>query len=470
MIPALAAYYALLGTKVETAPRSGFDRIPELAGSLFPHQRATVEFLLGIGRGAGFLDTGMGKTRIFLEWARVVAEATNRPVLVLAPLAVGEQHVDEARALGHDDVRVVRHQDQVRRGVNIANYEMLKAFDRREFAALVLDESSIIKSFTGATTRALTEFGAGVPWRLAMTATPAPNDHMELGQHAAFLGVMRANEMLSRFFIADQSEMGRYRLKKPAVERFWNWMATWSRCLSKPSDLGFSDEGFDMPPLDLQRHVVRVDQRIDAGVEGDQMLLLRAPKMSATGIHAEKRLTVDQRAEHLAGLVDDEPNEAWALWVDTDYEADAITRRIRDAVEVRGNMSPDEKTARLRAFARGEARVMVTKPRIAGFGCNWQHCARVGFVGLSYSYEQFYQAVRRCWRFRQQRAVKTHVVMAETELGQWRVITRKQADHETMKREMAAAMRRAHERRDTLPPAAPETPVLPAWITKGMMQ
>jgi len=325
---------------------------------------------------------------------------------------------------------------------------------------VILDESSIIKNFTGATSRKLISMFAETPFRLACTATPAPNDHMELGQHSQFLGVMASNEMLTRWFIADQTNMGRYRLKGHAVKPFWSWVASWARCISKPSDLGYSDEGFELPPLNMHRHIVRSDITVDAGD-----MLFRIPEMSATSIHQEKRLTASDRADKIADLVNGERDEAWVVWCDTDYEADALVERIPDALEVRGSMPDHVKEERLVAFSEGNARVIISKPSIAGFGLNWQHCARIAFVGLSFSYESFYQAVRRCWRFGQKRPVECHIAMADTERNIWDVVTRKSGDHEAMKVEMYAAMRRAHQTREIKIDYQPDKPArLPAWM------
>jgi hypothetical protein len=275
-------------------------------------------------------------------------------------------------------------------------------------------------------------------FKLPATATPAPNDHMELGQHCNFLGVMRSSEMLARWFIADQTEMGKYRLKKHGIKPFWSWVASWARCVGKPSDLGYSDDGFNLPPLNIHKHVVSIDPTIGAG-EG---MLFRIPDTSATSIHKEKRITSMARAEMIAQLVRDEPNEPWMIWVETDYDADSIMSLLPEAVEVRGTMKPEMKEERLDAFTTGAIRILVSKPSIAGFGLNWQHCARTAFVGLSFSYEMFYQAIRRFWRFGQLRPVECHIAMADTETAIWNTIQRKQRDHEKMKREMFEAMKR----------------------------
>ena len=433
----MKTYDELLKGKELKAPLAGMERVPELSGHLFDHQRDVVDFLLRAGRGAAFLDTGMGKTAVELEYSRQIVEHTNKPVLLLAPLAVGKQHEREASRFNTDAV-VVRDQSEVAGArVYITNYERLHLFDRHRFGGIVLDESSIIKSFTGKTTQQITEFGSDMRYRLAATATPAPNDHMELGQHSNFLGVMRSSEMLARWFIADQSEMGRYRLKRHGIDPFWSWVASWARCVGKPSDLGYSDDGFILPPLNVHRHIVETDM-----TEGADGMLFRIPDVSATSIHKEKRITSGARAERIAELVRAEPGEAWMIWVETDYDADSIMALLPEAVEVRGSMKPEVKEERLNDFTLGKIRVLVSKPSIAGFGLNWQHCARTAFVGLSFSYEMFYQAVRRFWRFGQTRPVECHVALAETETAIWQTIQRKQRDHETMKKQMFEAMRR----------------------------
>jgi hypothetical protein len=272
--------------------------------------------------------------------------------------------------------------------------------------------------------------------------------------------------MLSRWFLADQSEMGRYRLKRHAVNSFWNWVASWARCAEKPSDLGGDDAGYNLPPLNLHRHIVKTDIVSDAGEDEGQGRLFRIPSASATSIHKEKRKTAHDRAAKIADLVKAEPGESWIIWVDTDYDADAVKALLPDATEVHGRMTPEQKEAGLADFSEGRARILITKGSIAGFGLNWQHCARVAFVGLSYSYEAFYQSVRRCWRYGQTRPVDVHVACAETEESIWQAIARKRDDHDTMKVAMRAAMARAqHETRSTKQDYQPAQPAaLPSWM------
>lgn len=444
----LAAYHDLLSRKRCAFEPRGLDSVPGLNPALFPHQRDVTAFLLATGCGAAFLDTGLGKSFIALEWGRVISEHAGKPVLMLAPLAVGPQHAREAVKFGIHAVYAREPNEALFASggprVVITNYERLHLWDIARFAGVILDESSILKSFAGKTRTALIAAFRDMPYRLACTATPAPNDHMELGNHAEFLGVMASREMLSRFFVNDTSQASqKWRLKGHAAGSFWDWTASWSRAISKPSDIGHDDAGFVLPDLVETSHVVAADRTIDAGDDDGQSRLFRMPELSATSVHKEKRLTLGPRADAIAEAVLAEPGEAWIIWVDTDAEADAMRARLKGAVEVRGSMKPDAKEERLVAFSEGRERVLITKPSIAGFGLNWQHCARMAFVGLSFSYEAYYQAVRRCWRFGQMRPVHVHVAMADTEKAIFDAVTRKAEDHEAMKAEMRAAMGRA---------------------------
>lgn len=300
--------------------------------------------------------------------------------------------------------------------------------------SLLVHNSSILKAFMGKTKRSLVEAFADTRFKLACTATPAPNDHLELGNHAEFLGAMHSTEMIARWFINDTMHMGSYRLKHHAERDFWRWVSSWAVALRKPSDLGYPDAGFDLPPLLMHEVVVPVDRTIDSGDR-----LIRDVSMSATEMHREMRLTARARTDRAAELVN-ESDEAWALWCNTNHEADLLKAKIFDAVEVRGSDSAEEKEAKLLAFSRGEVRVMITKPSIAGFGLNWQHCRNTAFVGLSHSFEQFYQAVRRLYRYGQSREVRAYVVIAETEGGVLDNIRRKMAAHEALLDGMRDAM------------------------------
>jgi len=453
-------YDQFLASKKIAAIKNGFEP-RELSSHLFGYQRDVVEFSLNAGRSASFLDTGLGKTAVEIEWAKRVHEYTNKPVLFFAPLAVSKQHIREAERFG-SELKIAKSQDDVTNGIYITNYEKLKNFDKSKFCGVVLDESSIIKSFGGKTTMALTDFSAGMQFKLAATATPAPNDYMELGQHCAFLDVMASSEMLARWFVTDQREMGKYRLKKHGVKDFWSWVASWARCVGKPSDLGYDESTHVLPKLNTHLHFVDVDLSVGA----DDGALFRSVDMSATSVHKEKRLTSGDRAKKAADIVKSEPNEQWMVWVDTDYDADAFLEEFPDAVEVRGNMSAEEKEEKLDGFTTGKIRVLLSKPSIAGMGLNWQQCARTVFMGLSFSYESYYQAVRRFWRFGQKREVEAHIVLASSEQQIWATVQRKQKEHEIMKLEMFDAMKRECVTREVkIPYQGIIKPKLPSFLS-----
>ena len=400
------------------------------------HQEVALEFALTRGKSAAFLDTGLGKSFIELEFARQCAEETGKPSLILTPLAVTGQMVQEGEKF-NIEARKIREQSEVGAGIMVANYERLPKLNPDSFGAVVLDESSILKSFGGKTTTLLTEAFRGTPYKLAATATPAPNDHMEIGQHSDFLDVMPGPEMLSRWFIADQKKMGAYRLKGHAADSFWEWVASWSRCATLPSDLGGDDAGYILPEIDRHIHEVRADRMQDAG-DG---MLFRIPEMSATSFHKEKRLTIQQRCEKAAQIAT--TGEPVTVWCETNEESAMLAQMIPDAFEVRGDMHPDKKEELLLGFANGDFRAIVTKPKLAGFGVNWQHCAHAVFASISFSYEQHYQAVRRSHRFGQDKTVRNDIVISDTEAQVWNIVQRKSFDHDRMKKEMAKAMKRA---------------------------
>jgi hypothetical protein len=430
-------YAAFIASKAPKPVASGVDP-SGMPSHLFDFQAAVVSFLLRQGRGAAFLDTGLGKTACELEWSNQAAEASNGRALILTPLAVARQIEAEGRRWGYD-IRVVREQSDVRPGINVCNYDRLDHLDPGAFGAVALDESSILKSFNGSVSRGLINAFRDTRFRLAATATPSPNDHMELGQHSDFLGVMASSEMLIRWFINDTSTASQtWRLKKHGEAAFWDWVASWSRSAASPEDLGFDGSRYILPELQVIRHKVAAEIKPEEGN-------LFAGDVSATNMHALKRQTADDRAALVADLVTSEAIEPWVIWVDTDYESEAVMSKLKGvAIEVRGSMPIEKKEAAIAAFGDGSARVLVTKSAITGYGLNWQHCARQAFVGRSFSYEAWYQAVRRCWRFGQTRPVIVHIAVAEGEDQIGRVIDRKAESHATMKKAMAAAMMRAN--------------------------
>ncbi|VTT98909.1 helicase domain-containing protein : DNA methylase OS=Synechococcus phage S-CBS3 GN=S-CBS3_gp40 PE=4 SV=1: N6_N4_Mtase [Gemmataceae bacterium] len=431
-------YLSFIASKARAAEPAGFDCDPAwLPAAMKGHQHEVALWALKLGRAAAFLERGLGKTLVSLGWGGAVARHTGRPVLYLCPLAVGPQTVREAAKFGVPGVALAASQGDVTGpGVWVTNYQKLHKFDPAAFGGVILGESSILKNFTGRTKRDLCAAFAATPFRLCETATPAPNDHMELGNHSEFLGVMPANEMLTRWFINDLAHAGEYRLKGHAAADYWRWVASWACCLSKPSDLGYDDAGYDLPPLRVFEHVVKGDLSAADALVNNQ-------KLSASRMHAEMRKTAADRAAEVARLVAAEPDRAWLIWCNTDYEADALVAVVPGCVEVRGSHKDAVKEDRLTGFSEGRYLKLASKPSLCGHGMNWQHCSRMAFMGLSYSWEQYHQALGRCWRYGQTEEVHAHVVCAETELEVLADIKRKQADAERMRSAMVGAVREA---------------------------
>lgn len=453
----MSDYAAFLATKEVRASERGLGSIPTMAEHLFPFQARSVEALLRFGSGGLFLDTGLGKTACELEWSHYAAEATNGRALILTPLAVARQIEAEGKRWGYE-ARVIREQADARPGINVCNYDRLERLEPDAFGAVALDEASILKNFTGATSRSLVAAFARHRFRLSATATPAPNDHTELAQHSAFLGLMARDEMLVRWFINDAGDTKSWRLKGHAVDSFFDWMASWSRMAEHPRDLGDDVTGFDLPALNVHRHHVDVDEGA-----------LRSVGLSATSMHEHKRRSAGSRAAEAARLVRDEAEEPWIIWTDTDYEADEVLAAIGhapDLREVRGSHPIARKEAALADFTDGSSRVLLSKPSVCGFGLNLQRCARVVFVGRSFSYESWYQAVRRCWRFGQKRSVDVHLIVERGEDAIGRVIERKAEDHRRMKAAMVAAMGRAMGREARVKVGYEPTHAgrLPSWL------
>jgi len=432
----LQAYREFIASRGVTTRKTGFNPHP-INDAAKTHQKAVLDFALNAGKSAAFLDTGLGKSFIELEFARQCADETGKPSLIMTPLAVAGQMVREGQKFG-SDARQIREHHDVGAGVMVANYERLGKLDAGAFGAVILDESSILKSYASRTRAMIEDAFFRTPYKLAATATPSPNDHTELGNHGEFLGVMRQQEMLSKWFINDTATASQeWRLKGHAAEDFWGWVATWARCATMPSDLGGDDSGYVLPEIDRRIHTVAADRQENI-TEG---MLFRIPEMSATSFHEEKRLTLSKRCELAAQLAThDKPV---TVWCETNEESAALAKMIPGAIEVHGSLDPDEKERRLLGFASGEYRAMVTKPKLAGFGVNWQHCAHAVFASISFSYEQHYQAVRRSHRFGQSERVRNDVVISDTEASILNIIQDKSAKHDEMKRRMADAMRGA---------------------------
>ncbi len=430
----LSDYHAFLQAKQPKVGSFGFDPAP-MNPALFDFQQEVTAFCIKKGRAALFLDTGLGKSLCILEWCKQMAAFGNGYALILTPLAVAKQFEREAAKFGFN-ARVVRHAKEVKPGISICNYDRLDLLDPSVFGSVALDESSILKSQYGKTKNELVRVFAETPFRLCATATPAPNDHSELGSHAEFLGIMSGMEMLSRWFINDTAQASQqWRLKKSAQESFWDWVTSWARCASSPADLGYDGSAFVLPELKIIRHKTIGDTR--AAIGG-----LFAGNFDATGIHAVKRTTLTARAKETAKLIEQAPDEPWIIWTDTDYEAEACKAIIPGLVEVKGAMTIEAKESAIERFLSGKTKLL-TKPSVCGAGLNFQHCRKMIYVGRSFSYEAFYQSVRRCWRFGQKRPVEVHLIVAEGEDQIGRVIDRKSADHDIMKLEMRAAEQRA---------------------------
>lgn len=429
----VSEYAEFLAEKSIRVAPVGFDPKMPIRDSLFPFQKAIVRWALKRGRAAVFADCGLGKTLMQLEWADHVCREASGRVLILAPLAVSMQTVAEGERFGIT-VKYARS-PQAETPITITNYEMLDHFNPKDFSGIVLDESSILKAYEGKTRTKIIESFSETPFRLACTATPAPNDFMELGNHSDFLGAMTRSEMLSMFFIHDGGETQVWRLKGHAEKEFWRWVCEWAVSCRKPSDLGFEDDGFTLPPIKYSDVVVKPD----AGHVIDGMLF---PVEAVTMDERRKarRSSVDERVNAAAELAS-KSKDQFLIWCNLNAEGDAITREIAGAVQVAGADELFEKERRLMAFARGEIRVLVSKPSIAGWGMNFQSCHNVIFVGLSDSFEEMYQAVRRCWRFGQKSPVNVWIVTSDTEGRVVANVRRKEIDAERMHEGMIENMK-----------------------------
>jgi len=401
----------------------------DLNPHLFEFQRDIVSWACRKGRAAVFADCGMGKTIMQLSWADQIIKHQGGVVLIVAPLAVSAQTVREGYMFGID-VNKCRTREDLKDGINITNYEMLQHFDGVEFSGVVLDESSILKSYTGAIRNQIIDMFKFTPYKLACTATPAPNDYMELGNHSEFLGCMDRTEMLAMFFIHDGGDTSKWRLKGHASTRFWDWVSTWACMVTKPSDLGYEDGEFELPELNISTHIIESNKNQEGR-------LFAVTETTLSEQQRARRDTVDMKADRIAGYVNNS-DDAWLIWCDLNIESEKLAMSIPDAVEVRGSDSPEWKEEAMIGFADGKYRVLITKPSIAGFGMNWQHCHKVAFCGMSHSYEQFYQAVRRCWRFGQSNPVDVEIFVTDLEESIVANVLRKKDDTEGMKREMMA--------------------------------
>jgi len=391
---------------------------------LFEFQRDLVFWALKKGKAAIFAGTGLGKTLMQCEWARFIPGT----VLILAPLAVSKQTINEAKKIGLNINLCESQTDIVSLGINITNYEKLHKFNAKKFEGIVLDESSILKSMNGKTRNQLIEIFADTPYRLACTATPAPNDFMELGNHCQFLGIMKYSEMLATFFVHDGGDTSKWRVKKHAQDKFWEWIAGWGAVVSKPSDLGYEDRKFELPELKVHQHIIKTDTFTKG-----RFFVMEAKTLQEQ--RDVKRATIHERVSKCAELVNT-TNETFLIWCTLNAESELLKKSIPNAVEVKGSDSDGHKEKAMLDFANGKIRVLISKPSICGFGMNFQICHNMVFVGISHSFEQYYQAIRRCWRFGQTNPTNIHIITSELEGAVKANLERKEKDAEQMMKKM----------------------------------
>ena len=404
----------------------------DLNEHLFDFQHAIVTWAVRRGRAAIFADTGLGKTLMQLSWADEVASHTGGVVLILAPLAVSEQTIEQGSTFGIEVRRVPNGSTPDGPGVWITNYERMDHIDFDSLHGLVLDESSILKSHDGKTRQRIINAAQRIPYRLSCTATPSPNDFEELGNQCEFLGVMTRTEMLATYFVNDTGDTGTWILKGWGQSRFWEWMGSWAVVLRNPSDIGFDGSRYILPAPEYIEHVVETEQ------SGD---LFAKPAQTLAERRKAQRDSIESRCKALADVVNADQSEPWLIWCHLNDEAEMLHQLIPGSVNVQGSDKPEDKAARMMDFSHGNLRVLISKPKICGFGMNWQHCARMAFVGLDDSFEKFYQAVRRCYRFGQKRNVLVHLFTAENEGQILQNLKRKELQHHEMSEKMIAHMK-----------------------------
>lgn len=456
-------YQDFLKTKASKFESVGF-KASSLNPNLFPFQRAIVDWALQLGKAAVFAGCGLGKTGISLSWADAIIEHTGGKVLIVAPLSVTGQTHQEGIKFGVE-TRVTKTGEVFESDrIVITNYQSLHKFSAADFIGVVLDESSLLKSMSGATKEQILEMFDRTQYKLSCTATPSPNDYMELGNQAQFLGVCSSTEMLATYFTHDGGDTSKWRLKGHARQEFWKWVSQWAVTIEKPSDIGFDDTGYDLPPIEYHEHVVAVEMVPEVG----QLFKLEASDLMDR--RRSRRNSIDERVRKCAELVNNS-DEQWLVWCDLNDEGDALEDAIFDCIQIAGKDSDDKKESKMAAFISGDAaaRVLVSKASIAGFGVNLQNCHNIAFVGMSDSYEQLYQAIRRCWRFGQTEQVHVHFITASSDGAVVRNIKRKEKDMEVMIKAMIEEVSIGQD----LKPTANETieylanigMIIPNWLT-----
>jgi DNA modification methylase len=435
----MSSYAAFLEQKKIAEVTTGHEvSLDAINPHLFDFQKVLVRWAIGRGRAAIFADTGLGKTAMQTTWADEVFQHTGKPVLILAPLSVAHQTIGEAAKF---DIESTYHREQPLnpQGIIVTNYEMMDRFDFSAFAGIVLDESSILKAHDGKTRSAILEASKRVPYRLSCTATPSPNDFMELGNQAEFVGVMSREEMLAMFFTHDGGDTAKWRLKGHGEVKFWEWLSTWAVVIRKPSDIGFDDAAYDLPALHIHEHVIETDKP----APGE---LFALPAVGLNEQRAAKRESLTERVRALSAVVN-QSTDPWLVWCHMNAESEALDEAISDAVTVSGSDVIERKESAMDGFTDGSNRVLVSKPSICGYGMNWQHCSNMAFVGLDHSFESFYQAIRRCWRFGQTKEVNVHVYLSDVERPILDNIKRKEQQHNEMSARMVEHMKDFMQRR-----------------------
>jgi len=436
----LIEYNEFLSQKQRNVKKSGFELLEkDLHPLLFDFQRFIVKIALRAGKFAIWADCGLGKTLMQLEWANQVAKHTGKPVLILCPLAVSGQTIQEGVKFGipvrkYADYakETIIHKDSTLPCVFISNYDQLQNIDASVFSGVVLDESSILKNFEGATKKMIIDLFSGTPYKLACTATPSPNDPMEIGNHSEFLDVMPRSEMLAMYFVHDGGKTAKWRLKGHAEKMFYQWVGQWAVMLSKPSDIGFMADGYELPGLNMIERQIVSPKR-------ENGMLFNEGIVSATNFNAELRLTKVERLSDVAQIVN-ASDENFIIWIKQNEEGHELRKLIPDAVEVRGSDSPEEKERLLLAFGKNEFRVLITKTKIAQFGLNYQNCRNQVFASLDFSFEGLYQAIRRSYRFGQRNTVNVYLVTIDTMSNVIQSIQNKQNQFDKMQKEMASAV------------------------------
>jgi len=416
-------YQQFLEQKKKTHIESGFDIENEKLNNLmFDFQKFIVKRALKAGKYAIFADCGLGKTLMQLEWANQVVNHTNKPVLILAPLAVVGQTIQEGEKFGIDMVNI-----------HVNNYEQIENIDCTIYSGVVLDESSILKNFEGATKKLIIDNFKNTPYKLACTATPSPNDPMELGNHSEFLDVMSRNEMLAMYFVHDGGETAKWRLKGHAIKLFYQFIGTWAIMLNKPQDIGFEMNGYDLPKLNIYENQIVTPKRANGSLFNDAII-------SATNFNSELRLTKLERLDEVVKIINEKPDENFIIWIKQNEEGEMLKKLLPDAIEVKGSDTNEWKKEKLLGFANNEFRILITKTKIASFGMNYQNCRNQIFASLDFSFEGLYQAMRRSYRFGQKNEVHIYLITTDTMANVKQAIDTKQKQFEIMQDEMSKAI------------------------------